>query len=280
MKPADMTPAQIDTELARLWEAAAKLRLNLRNNEKLAERAADYAEAHGAEMARLRFGDLDAEHAEIEGKLSANRAEAEPFENEFTERGGWRRYFLVQNAGGHVHREMHCSTCYPTTVYGWLPELSDCDEAQMVAEYGATACTVCFPDAPTMPEWAQAEARKAEAKAADRCPGSGKPSSTPVDYRKAYPMGTCPECGERFGAKNGKMPRHKSEAMKAAEADAKRLAKNEAAGRCRESGRAHVTEREAREWRYGQEPRIACECGKTVKVTSNGKIPAHKAPKA
>lgn len=68
--------------------------------------------------------------------------------NEEFHRRPWNRYFIV--LGGHVHRGMSCSTCHPTTKYGWLPELSGCDESEMVREYGETACTVCFPDAPSM----------------------------------------------------------------------------------------------------------------------------------
>ena len=63
----------------------------------------------------------------------------------------WNRYFLVTNGNGHVHREMTCRTCFPTTQYAWLPELSGCDEAEMITEFGEKACTVCFPDAPANP---------------------------------------------------------------------------------------------------------------------------------
>jgi hypothetical protein len=101
----------------------------------------------------------------------------------------WLRYFLVP--GGHVHRGMSCSTCYPTTHYGWLPELSGCDEAAMVEVYGTAACTICFPDAPTLPGWLAAEKRnaaEAAAKAAKTCPGSGRPAVGGRRYQ------SCPEC--------------------------------------------------------------------------------------
>jgi len=61
---------------------------------------------------------------------------------------GWSRFFLVTSSAGHVHRSMACSTCRPTTTYGWLPELSGKDEAAAVAELGPNLCTVCFPSAP------------------------------------------------------------------------------------------------------------------------------------
>lgn len=81
---------------------------------------------------------------------------------------GWNRYFLVNNVGGHIHRSMHCTTCYPTTQYHWLPQLSDCDEAAMVAEYGELACTVCFPDAPTKPGFGDGTSKLARYTAAER----------------------------------------------------------------------------------------------------------------
>ena len=35
---------------------------------------------------------------------------------------GWSRFFLVTSSTGHVHSSTSCSTCRPTTTYGWLPE--------------------------------------------------------------------------------------------------------------------------------------------------------------
>ncbi len=62
---------------------------------------------------------------------------------------GWNRAFLVTNAGGHVHKDMNCSTCYPTTEFNWLPEYSGADEIDIVNDAGSRACTVCYPTAPT-----------------------------------------------------------------------------------------------------------------------------------
>jgi hypothetical protein len=62
---------------------------------------------------------------------------------------GWSRFFLVTSSPGHVHSSMHCSSCRPTTTYGWLPELSDKSEDEAVAELGPSLCSVCFSSAPT-----------------------------------------------------------------------------------------------------------------------------------
>ena len=61
---------------------------------------------------------------------------------------GWSRFFIVKNAGGHIHWTMSCSTCYPTTDFGWLPNLSGLTEADAVEEWGGILCSVCFPSAP------------------------------------------------------------------------------------------------------------------------------------
>lgn len=61
---------------------------------------------------------------------------------------GWSRFFLVTSSAGHVHSSMQCSSCRPTTRYGWLPELSGKTEAQAVDELGPALCSVCFPSAP------------------------------------------------------------------------------------------------------------------------------------
>jgi len=78
----------------------------------------------------------------------------------------WNRYFLVTNANGHVHRNQSCSSCYPSTEYAWLPELSGCVEAEMITEFGEKACTVCFPDAPANPAFRGPGRRDREAQAA------------------------------------------------------------------------------------------------------------------
>lgn len=75
-------------------------------------------------------------------------AEADPYEAEFNRRGGWTRAFLVTNAGGHVHRTRACSTCFPTTRFAWLTDLSGHNEAEIVELAGSAACTTCYPSAP------------------------------------------------------------------------------------------------------------------------------------
>lgn len=96
-----------------------------------------------------------------------------PFEAEYKRRGGWSRYFLVQNANGHIHSSMHCSTCNRegvSTDFGWMTQFSGKAEQDLTDEVGPNACTVCFPWAETIRIEADAEARRvrADSRAAEK----------------------------------------------------------------------------------------------------------------
>lgn len=86
--------------------------------------------------------------AKVQDALAANRDEQAPLHAEYDARGGWTRAFLVLNNNGHVHSSRSCSTTYPTTHWGWLPQVSGLSEAEIVAQAGADACTICYPSAP------------------------------------------------------------------------------------------------------------------------------------
>jgi len=75
----------------------------------------------------------------------------------------WRRYFLVTNGSGHVHKDMSCPSCYPTTQYEWLVSLASQPVDDMIADWGERACTVCFPDAPANPRFREPCRRDREA---------------------------------------------------------------------------------------------------------------------
>jgi hypothetical protein len=72
----------------------------------------------------------------------------------------WSRFFIVQNNNGHIHSSMNCKTCYVTTGFGWLPELSGKTEADAVRDHGTVLCSVCFPSAPVGVDRGQGEARR------------------------------------------------------------------------------------------------------------------------
>jgi hypothetical protein len=174
MDLATATPAEIDTELAKLYaaELAAESAIAAlipsihryagdpgRKNrgftlydlndavaeEKTRELAAgnDYS----ATSAQCVLNNLDAARFVRDSARDASR----PLDEEYIARGGWSRAFLVTSSDGHVHSSMHCSTCnngqYRTSFH-WQPEYSGADEAAIIAAAGYRACTVCYPNAP------------------------------------------------------------------------------------------------------------------------------------
>ena len=118
---------------------------------------------------------------------------------------GWSRFFLVQ----HIHNTQYCPSFRPTTRVGWLPNVSGLTEVEAVAEYGATLCTKCFPDAPVELTTQPADPTL--------CTGSGGPydKENLTGREQAYysPAGYCPVCGKwvsltaRF---SGKLRKHKA----------------------------------------------------------------------
>lgn len=118
--------------------------------------------------------------AQIPAAEQAVAEAREEFEAANAQYEGWSRFFLVQNANGHIHSSMSCSSCTFTTQFGWLTDMSGLTEADAVAAHGERLCTVCFPSAPSnwtegyyerltaerKAERAAAKADKAAAKAA------------------------------------------------------------------------------------------------------------------
>lgn len=211
---ATLSPVEVDTFLSENWQEQSKWVGYLASTEQsLARERARYEKRHGSLDG---FGEgfeyandvqLVKHAAEYREKLRALRDEAAPYEDEYATRP-WNRYFLVTNSNGHVHRGMDCSTCYQTTQYAWLVDLADCDETAMVEQYGTMACTICFPDAPTLPAWKNAEARDAAVeaeKAARLCPESGGWSA----HYGRLSREQCPTCGAYVPiTRGGKFRKH------------------------------------------------------------------------
>lgn len=142
------TPVEVDTALSAIYDRLATPTARLQAARK------DHAWAVktlAAPRTYLTQDDVDkraASVARLQAECEAILAECDPLDAEFDRRGGWTRAFLVLASNGHIHRSMHCGTCFPTTQYGWLPSLSGHDEAEIVDAAGADACTVCYPSAP------------------------------------------------------------------------------------------------------------------------------------
>jgi hypothetical protein len=60
----------------------------------------------------------------------------------------WARFHIVANANGHIHKSVNCVTCYDSTEFSWLPQVSGMTDEEVIELAGEKACTICFPNAP------------------------------------------------------------------------------------------------------------------------------------
>lgn len=205
------TPAEIDTTLAEIYGRYHAVLDDAQRHTKWIEDMEDglakfeagnrsYSSYSRESLERL----LTARDA-LWSKATEILEETRPFEREYVRRGGWSRFYLVQNNGGHIHSSQRCSTCFITTRFGWLPSVSGKTEAEAVAEFGAILCTVCYPTAPT--EWTD---RRDDS----LCQGSGTWDYPRETARLGYysgNYGVCEHCGGRVTvSKTGKMRKHKN----------------------------------------------------------------------
>ena len=154
------TPVEIDTKLAELDYERFSLMVDAMNYEKAKkalyermERSAKSAQPYNRRW--VEDGSAQKEVDNYDRKIEESKTQAAEiaekmsvYDDEFNRRGGWTRAFFVANAGGHVHKSMSCSTCYPTTRFQWLTSYSGQDENDIVADAGERACTVCYSSAP------------------------------------------------------------------------------------------------------------------------------------
>lgn len=135
------TPTEIDTALAGLYDKKFDLRLLVERAEQEVRYAEKYYPNNEArkEQAEMRV-------IAVKNKLSELNTEIAEVEKLYT---GWSRAFIVSNANGHIHSSMSCSTCFDTTKFIWLPNLSGEDRMKIAELAGEAACSVCYPDAPS-----------------------------------------------------------------------------------------------------------------------------------
>lgn len=173
---AAQSPVDIDTVLAELHYEVFKAMAHKDSAEQEAgryqarlDRLTDFERGLYAKQYQSRIDRALERAEEAQRAIDDARERTQPYEAEFRARGGWTRAFLV--SGGHVHRSMSCSTCFPTTQYAWMTDYSGKSEDEIVEAAGERACTVCYPSAPvdtlrrpskmlTPDEVAAAEAKK------------------------------------------------------------------------------------------------------------------------
>ena len=179
------TPVIIDTEIAEVQKAIETKRARIYIlNERISYNRKHAWLAKETETKEVERDNLDKEVAELKDKLRT-------LESFYT---GWSRAFLVRNSNGHIHKSRGCVTCFDTTQYVWLTDMSGRDELEIAFLAGEKACTVCYSHAPSSyflresgledPEVTEArlarQARKAEIEAKRQKTGIWNPDGTPL----------------------------------------------------------------------------------------------------
>jgi hypothetical protein len=139
------SPAQIDAEIARIQREIAKREHTIEAADTAITR---YQNSHMVDYYAEAIAAARTQQDAATAELPALVAEVAPFAAEFTRRGGWNRYYLVED--GHLHYDLssyRCSRQFTTTHY-WMTDLSGQDAVKVVEMAGERACTNCFPDAP------------------------------------------------------------------------------------------------------------------------------------
>lgn len=175
-------PVDTDTQLADLYDAAWALRDRIALLEESAKamagatfryrgrrRVAAMDAGDAERILHAALTDLTGDHAPLPTSAGYRAGQARRCLDELTRRRAdlheieaqaaplerlhrdqrWSRFFLVVSSNGHIHASRACSTCRPSTRFGWLPQLSGATEQQAVDAYGPALCSVCFPAAPT-----------------------------------------------------------------------------------------------------------------------------------
>ena len=185
------TPVEIDQALAEI-EKRRYAALDKAHEAKRRLRSANALRNPVATDVAYYQGQIEKFEAEAE-RISAER---EPYEAEFSRRGGWTRYFHVK----HLHTSARCSSFRLTTRIGWLPKYSGRSEAEMIEAAGDLVCTKCVPEAPvktkrpTIPELAE---QWDKTNTPDVCPGSGTGNWKDGKVRTGFYTGnggTCAHC--------------------------------------------------------------------------------------
>jgi hypothetical protein len=224
---ADQRPDQIDTDLFPLW--AERWRLASRSvdcSARIAKHESAVSAKESGTLAPRQGRDIlsqnvvDSYHrqvADCNEKVDDLNEKIAPLEAEHDRRGGWNRYFLVTNTGGHLHKSMSCSTCFDTTQFCMVADASGSTGEELIEKFATTVCSACFPEAPTMPEYRRGLDAAAEAQAAKdagNCPaGPYEHDEVNGSYRLYRPWGKCRLCGSGVSiTSTGKARKHKKSA--------------------------------------------------------------------
>ena len=220
----EKTPVEIDTEIVRINELIAEQNSIIARGIYIIKTANLRIEqdAYDAAQIPVRIAKAEADIRAAKLALMPLRDEVSPLHAEYLKRN-WTRYFVVQNSNGHIHQDMHCSTCFASTQYGWMTQHSGLTAEEMIKIYGEDMCSECYPQAPVLSNGF----RKSVAdKQAVSCDGDGKYHGDVArdGWQRlcVAPQVTCKVCGESAAiTKSGNIRRHDTPAEVARKEKAK-----------------------------------------------------------
>jgi hypothetical protein len=143
------TPAEIDTEIARLMGSIRDQRNAIDRARKTIAMEHRFPAPDGSVNTR-RIGQCQAIIGAATQVMERLEAQVVPLDAEYSRRDGWTRYFLVDNDNGHVHYDASDRRCSrtPATIHYWLTSESGKTAEEVIEQAGSAICTLCFPDAP------------------------------------------------------------------------------------------------------------------------------------
>lgn len=133
------TPVEIDTELAEVQQAEA----NATERASALNQRIYFARQSGIDVTTMK---IERDKFRAEQERASERVRE--LDGEFQRRGGWSRFYLVANTGGHVHTSTHCRTCYASTQFVWLVDQSGKSNEEVSGLAGEKSCADCFPNLP------------------------------------------------------------------------------------------------------------------------------------
>lgn len=180
------TPSEID---AALWDRTRKAEWAMGTIENLEHRISMGVEHLGDKLTAA-WGERN--QAMIDIKV---------LDQVFFLRGGWTRAWKVVSSNGHIHRSTSCTTCFDTTKFIPLPQVSGLSEEEIVALAGEGACTVCYPSAPvdTLKQkcmlFTQEEIEARDAKAAEKASKAATRAAKAITNPDGTPLKVHSVCG-------------------------------------------------------------------------------------
>lgn len=149
MDTATATPAEIDGEIARLMGLVNDQRKTIDRARKTVAMEHRFPAPDGSVNTR-RIGQCQVIIEAATLTMERLKAQVVPLDAEYSRRGSWTRYFLVDAYDGHVHYDNSTNRCSrtPATIHYWLTSESGKTAAEIIEQAGSAICTLCFPDAP------------------------------------------------------------------------------------------------------------------------------------